>query len=135
MSDPTKPLDNILHDLRERAKELNCLYELQELLKTRGITIKEICEGIIHIIPPGWQYPEVCHAEVIYQDERYQSPGFQASPWVQSANIIVQDEVLGSINVYYSEERPSSDEGPFLKEERRLINTIAEQLGFFILQE
>ncbi len=135
MSDPTKPLDNILHDLRERAKELNCLYELQELLKTRGISIKEICEGIIHIIPPGWQYPEVCHAEVIYQDERYQSPGFQASPWVQSANIIVQDEVLGSINVYYSEERPSSDEGPFLKEERRLINTIAEQLGFFILQE
>jgi len=31
--------------------------------------------------------------------------------------------------VYYLEERPESDEGPFLKEERALITAIAERLG------
>jgi hypothetical protein len=135
MTDSSKPLDRLLYDLRERAKELNCLYELQELLSKRGITIEEICEGIIRIIPPGWQYPEVCQAEVNYAGKRYQSSDFKPSPWVQSADIIVQEQVVGKISVYYSEERPASDEGPFMKEERRLINTIAEQFGFYILHE
>jgi pyruvate,water dikinase len=135
MSEQTKPIDRLLHDLRERAKELNCLYEVQELLNTPGITTDEICRGIIDVIPPGWQYPDVCQAEIVYYGQRYQSEGFQESPWVMDAKIIVQDEVAGKISVYYTDERPSSDEGPFLKEERKLINTIAEQLGFYFLHE
>jgi len=133
MSEKAKPLDRLLHDLRERAKELNCLYEVQELLSNPGLTVDEICQGIIRVIPPGWQYPDVCQAEIVYAGQRYRSPGFQESPWVQSAEIVVQDERVGMISVYYTEERPPSDEGPFLKEERKLINTIAEQLGFYIL--
>jgi pyruvate,water dikinase len=135
MDDPEKSIDSLLHDLRERAKELNCLYEVQELLGNSGITIDEILEGIIRVIPPGWQYPDVCQAEIVYDGKTFRSPGFRASPWVQSADIVVQDERIGRISVYYSEERPRSDEGPFLKEERKLINTIAEQLGFYILHE
>ena len=135
MTDLPKGLDRLLHDLRERAKELNCLYEVQELLNRPGIHTDEICEGIIRVIPPGWQYPDMCHAEISYAGKRYRSAGFRESPWRQSADIIVQDEPVGRINVYYAEERPPSDEGPFLKEERKLINTIAEQLGFYILHE
>jgi pyruvate,water dikinase len=135
MSEQTKPIDRLLYDLRERAKELNCLYEVQELLSTAGITTDKICQGIIEVIPPGWQYPDVCQAEIVYYGQRYQSEGFKESPWVMDARIVVQDEVAGKISVYYTEERPSSDEGPFLKEERKLINTIAEQLGFYFLHE
>jgi pyruvate,water dikinase len=135
MDDPGKSIDRLLHDLRERAKELNCLYEVQELLGNPSITIDEILQGIIQVIPPGWQYPDVCQAEIVYDGKIFRSAGFLASPWVQSADIVVQDEPIGRISVYYSEERPRSDEGPFLKEERKLINTIAEQLGFYILHE
>ncbi|MEJ2013128.1 MAG: GAF domain-containing protein, partial [Anaerolineales bacterium] len=135
MTDSSKSLDRLLHDLRERAKELNCLYELQELLNTKDISAEEICQGILQIIPPGWQYPDVCQVEVEYSGRIFQSPGFEPSPWVQSAEIVVQDQVVGKISIYYTEERPPSDEGPFLKEERRLIDTIAEQFGFFILHE
>lgn len=135
MDNPEKSIDSLLHDLRERAKELNCLYEVQELLGNPNTTIDKILEGIIQVIPPGWQYPDVCLAEIVYDGKTFRSPGFRASPWVQSADIVVQDERVGRISVYYSEERPRSDEGPFLKEERKLINTIAEQLGFYILHE
>lgn len=135
MDDAEKSIDRLLHDLRERAKELNCLYEVQELLGNPGITIDEILAGIIRVIPPGWQYPDVCQAEIVYDGKTFRTPGFHASPWVQSADIVVQDQPIGRISVYYSEERPRSDEGPFLKEERKLINTIAEQLGFYILHE
>jgi pyruvate,water dikinase len=135
MAEQSKPIDRLLHDLGERAKELNCLYEVQELLGTPEISIDQICEGIIKVLPPGWQYPDVCQAEITYNGSVYCTPGYTASPWVQSAEIVVQDEVVGSVSVCYMEERPASDEGPFLKEERRLINTIAEQFGFHILHQ
>jgi pyruvate,water dikinase len=135
MKEPSNPIDRLIHDLRERAKELNCLYEVQELLSTPKITIDEICQGIIKTLPPGWQYPDVCQAEMTYNGNTYRTTGFREAPWVQSAEVIVQDEVVGKISVYYVEERPPSDEGPFLKEERKLINTIAEQFGFYILHQ
>ena len=135
MNDKLKPIDRLIHDLRERAKELNCLYEVQELLSTPDITIDEICQGSIKVLPPGWQYPDVCQAEIVYNGKTFQTPGFKQTPWVQSTNIVVQDEVVGRISVCYTEERPPSDEGPFLKEERKLINTIAEQFGFYILHQ
>lgn len=129
------PIEKILHDLKERAKELNCLYEVQELLGTPDVTLEQICDGIVHAIPPGWQYPEVCQARIILGDKTYEAPGFMETPWVQKANIIVQDHTIGRIEVYYTDERPLADEGPFLKEERKLINTIAEQLGNYILHQ
>jgi pyruvate,water dikinase len=135
MTDQPKPIDRLLHDLGERAKELNCLYKVQELLGTPNITIEEICEGIIQVLPPGWQYPDVCEAQIIYNGNSFRTPSFTKSAWVQSAEIVVQDEVIGKISVCYLEERPASDEGPFLKEERKLINTIAEQFGFYILHQ
>ena len=54
---------------------------------------------------------------------------FVETPWKQSAEIKVRRQVSGSLEVYYRQERPESDEGPFLREERNLINAIAERLG------
>jgi hypothetical protein len=135
MTEQPKPIDRLLHDLSERAKELNCLYKVQELLGSPGITMDKICQGIVKVLPPGWQYPDVCEAKITYNGNAYETPGFAESPWVQSAEVLVQEEAVGRISVCYVEERPPSDEGPFLKEERKLINTIAEQLGFYILHQ
>ncbi len=135
MNQPGKSLDILIHQLRERAKELNCLYEIQELLSNPEIDIDEICQGVITALPPGWQYPDVCGARMVFWGKTYQTPLFAETPWIQSAEIQVQDQIVGNISVCYSEERPLLDEGPFLKEERKLINTIAEQFGFYILHQ
>ncbi len=128
-----KSLDELVVDLRERAKELNCLYEIQELLSLTDKTIEEICKGIIDAIPPGWQYPDICQARLELQGSVQQTEGFKESKWVLCAPIVIQDEQAGQLCVSYTEERPKMDEGPFLKEERKLINTIAEQLGMHLL--
>lgn len=133
MSSPNIPLDNLIHELKERAKELNCLYQVQELLSVPNITVDEICTGMVDVLPPGWQYPDVCQAEIVYAGNSYHTPEFKDSPWKQSADIIVQDEKVGRISVVYTQERPASDEGPFLKEERKLIDAIAGQFGFHLL--
>ena len=135
MKDNAESVSRLIHNLRERAKELNCLYEVQELLSTPEGTMAEIGPRIISILPPGWQYPDVCQAEITHGGQTFRTPGFEASPWVQSADIKIQDDTVGRISVYYTEERPPSDEGPFLKEERKLIDTIAEQIGFYLLHQ
>jgi hypothetical protein len=135
MSEHREPIDQLIYDLKERAKELTCLYRVQELLSQTEIDFSTICEGIIAAIPPGWQYVDICRAEIICQGEVYRSDDFIETLWMQSADIIVQDQIEGRISVYYTEERPESDEGPFLKEERKLIDAISDQISNYILNK
>jgi len=130
-----KPFNNLVEELRERAKELNCLYEVQETLAQAGVKTQEALNRIIEVIPPGWQYSEICQSEITFGDNIFQSAEFEKTPWVQHSDIIVQDQAVGKISVYYTEEKPDLDEGPFLLEERRLINTIADQVGNFLLHQ
>jgi hypothetical protein len=128
-------VENLIAALGERAKELNCLYEIEELFSKPDSTVEEICRGIVRAIPPGWQYPDVCRARIVLGQAEFKADDFRETPWIQSANIEVQEELIGRISVCYSEERPTADEGPFLKEERRLINTIADRLERRLLHE
>lgn len=132
MSD-NKSYDQLMLELKERAKELNCLYQVQELLIDTGNTLDDICKGLVHVIPPGWQYPDICQANIILFGKEYHDTDFKESVWMQKAEIVIQDEAIGEIKVYYTAEMPELDEGPFLKEERKLINSISERVEFYIL--
>ena len=125
----------LLDDLQERAKELNCLYEVENHLGRAGALLGEVLHGVVSAIPPGFQYPQVCRASISYSGEEYRSRDFDPSEWRLEAPIQVQDEVVGVICVYYVEEMPSEAEGPFLAEERRLLTTIADRLGHFLFYQ
>src|SRR3989338_127735 len=94
MSHPHQPIDRILEALQERAKELNCLYQVDERINQPDTPPDEIFRGIIQVIPPGYQYPNVCQARLVVEDTVYQPPGFQETSWVQTAAIVVQGAVL-----------------------------------------
>jgi hypothetical protein len=126
------PIERILRSLQERAKELDCLYRVDELFKHTETPLPEIFTGLLQAIPPGYQYPHLCQVRVTYDGQAYQSPAFRETAWVQSAPIAIDGEPVGKIDVFYTEMRSKADEGPFLKEERRLINTIADRLGHFL---
>ncbi|MFC1536011.1 PEP/pyruvate-binding domain-containing protein [Candidatus Neomarinimicrobiota bacterium] len=130
-----KSIDKIVIDLKERAKELSCLYEIQEIFRNLDASVEETCMGMVKAIPPGWQFPEICVVRINYHELEFKSENFKETKWTQSCDIILQDEIVGSINVFYTEERTQLDQGPFLKEERKLINTIAGQFGLFLLHK
>ena len=130
-----KSIDKLLESLQERAKELNCLYQVEEILNEPDESLDVICPKVVRAIPPGWQYPHVCQAKISLENKTYHTPNFMETPWVHSADIIVQDMVIGTISVYYSIEMPLADDGPFLKEETKLIKTIAERLGHYIMHQ
>ena len=85
----SKPLDKLLASLQERAKELNCLYRIDDILKNLDEPLDSIFARIIEALPPGWQYPDVCQAKITYDGKEYRSAEFQESPWRQSADIVV----------------------------------------------
>ena len=125
---------DILHELQERAKELNCLYRADELLNQSELPLEQVLRGIVEILPPGWQYPHDCQARITFENTTVESANFKPTPWVQSANIVVQGATVGAVEVSYREQMPHSDEGPFLKEERKLIETIADRIASHVLQ-
>lgn len=135
MGNREKPIENILHSLQERAKELNCLYRVDELLSQLDRPEEDIMSELADSLPPGWQYTDVCEAAVKIDGREYLSEGFKGSKWCQRANIMYERQQVGEVAVYYIEKRPDADEGPFLKEERRLIEAIAERMGLYLLQK
>ena len=115
--------------LKERVKELNCLYGISHLVEKRGISLEEIIQGTVDLIPSSWQYPEITCAHIIVGDQEYKTKNFRVTDWKQACDITVHGKLSGTVEVYYLEGKPACHEGPFLKEERTLINTIARRLA------
>ncbi|MBP1748209.1 MAG: hypothetical protein H6Q52_748 [Deltaproteobacteria bacterium] len=122
-------LEKRTHELNERVKELHCLYVISAIIEKKGAALDEILQRTLDIIPDAWQYPDITTSRIILNDRVFTSRNFARTRWRQSQNIIVHGEVAGSLDVFYREKRPKADEGPFLKEERTLINVIAERMG------
>ena len=133
MSGHDSQLGTALHDLRERTKELNCIYQVNDLLSSPDRPLAEVLEGIVALLPPAWQYPEECQAQIVYEDLLARTPGFEPTAWVQAAGIAVEGKTLGRIEVSYRHEMPAADEGPFLKEERKLLETLARRIASHVM--
>ncbi|MBW1688515.1 MAG: pyruvate, phosphate dikinase, partial [Deltaproteobacteria bacterium] len=132
MREQTQSAIKLLEALTERAKELTCLYAIEELLNGLPESIERVCEGIIREIPAGWQFPDVCVATITLEGQTFSPAGFEETPWMLSGRILQQEREAGLIRVYYTEQMPPADIGPFLKEEDKLIQTIADRLSHFL---
>jgi len=119
--------ERLLHDTDERVKELLCMYAVTEAINKQA-TLEEIFKEVVHLLPPGWQYPEITRTRIRFGEQEYVSEPFEETEWKQTADIIVDGQRHGIIEVFYLDGRPAEDEGPFLKEERALIDGIAHAL-------
>ncbi|MEN6319321.1 MAG: PAS domain S-box protein [Syntrophaceae bacterium] len=120
-------LKRVEEALRERVKELNCLYSIADIIE-KTYTTDEIFRKTADLMPNSWYYPEVACARITYGDQEFKTDNFQETAWKISADMVVHDKQIGTVEVFYLEEMPDRDEGSFLKEERKLINAMAESL-------
>lgn len=118
--------------LRERVKELACLYGISELAHQDNLTLNELINGFLKLIPPAWQYPEYTVARITLDRKQFNSSELQNLPCRQCEKIIINDEPRGAIEVFYIKSMPEADEGPFLKEERKLLKIISGKLALII---
>ena len=78
---------DIIKALRERAKELNCIYRVEELLQDYEADPQKVFQNLVSVIPAGYSYPEICEARFTYKGVPYQTPGFVENHWVMSAQV------------------------------------------------
>ncbi len=118
----------LLHDMGERNKELACMYTVAKSIRDRKTTA-EILQDVADYIPPAWHYPEITRGKVRFGSDEFVSEPFEETDWKQTEDIVVNGKCCGSIEVYYLKERPELDEGPFMAEERNLINGMASAVS------
>lgn len=122
-----------LDQLKERAKELQCLYKVIELMRSDVNHLGKLFYKLLHIIPSGWQYPGICSARVVFENQKFTLPDFEFSKWSQTAEIIVDNNILGELQVFYSSNHGM--QSPFLTEEQKLLNSIAHKLSDYIFND
>jgi len=120
--------------LRERVKELTCLYGIARAAEQTDLSLAELLQTIVELLPPAWQYPEITVARITLDDRTFETAGLteaahRQTAHRQTAQIVVQGEARGSVEIRYSQEMPAQDEGPFLQWERNLINAVAREIS------
>jgi len=119
---------------RERVKELTCLYAIARVAERRDLPLHEVMRVIVGTLPAAWQYPEHASARIVLDGRTYETEGFDGVRQKQEAPIEVDGRQRGRVEVGYREARPEHDEGPFLKEERKLIDAVASEIALIVEQ-
>ncbi|MCF8344801.1 MAG: PAS domain-containing protein, partial [Bacteroidales bacterium] len=131
-----KALDEFVEDiadhqqtLQERIKELNCLYEASSLMADKEIATDQFMQSLSNIIKQAWQFPEITCVKIKIDGNEYLTANYSDTPWKLTSPVTMDGKDMGLLQVCYLEEKSASDEGPFLKEERNLLETIAGNLS------
>ena len=128
---PQVPKNEVIHALRERVKELTALHSTVCILQNYGLSAREVLDRVVKLIPPAWQYPEVTAGRVIIGDCESRTLNFRRTRWLQACDFRISPALAGRIEVYYLKKMPVEAEGPFLAEERNLINSLADMLRVY----
>ena len=97
--------------------------------KTRIVSLAWIMQRAVELIPAAWQYPEIACARICIDGAEYKSLNFKETDYKQNARIILNDQHVGDIDVFYAQIPQDGSQEPFLEEEYRLLRAICERLS------
>lgn len=118
--------------LDKRVRELRCLYEVAAFISDPGMPLAAVMQSVAELVARAYQYPAITCVRIRVGEDVYETDGFVETEWEQTSTIGTLSSHLGTIQVCYREQRPEMDEGPFIEEERDLIESIGQLLGDFL---
>jgi len=118
--------------LRERVKELSCLYGIARVIEAAGVDLRLALERIVALLPPAWQYPDIAVSRIVFDGNAYGTTETHNVIAQQSAGIVVGAVQRGVVEVGYTEEVPHTLMDPFLEEEEHLIKAVAREIGDYV---
>jgi hypothetical protein len=125
-------LEQVSNRLRERIKELKCIYDISSLRAGTSFSLDDVLQEVIDFIPPATEYPEITCARIKFKRYEFTTKNFKDTKWKLSQEIKVNNERIGTLEVCYLKEKPELEEGPFFKEVKNLISAIAESIAQII---
>jgi signal transduction histidine kinase len=120
------------HELDQRVKELRCLYGISNLVEEPRVSLEEILQGVVDLIPPTCRYPGDNCARISFGEQTFATDNFEETARKQTSDIMVRGERVGCLEVYYVGAQAEVDAGLVLRDERDLLNAITERLGRII---
>lgn len=118
--------------LRERVKELTCLYGIAQIALEPDMAMDEKLAAIVRLLPPAWQYPSRACAKIDINRQVFESSGFREGTYKQSSAITITGKNRGKVEIHYRDDGKKLTSKPFLKEEKKLIDNISRQLALII---
>jgi hypothetical protein len=123
-----------IDELKEREKELKSLYKVEEAIK-QNLPLPDFFMHIVKRLYSGWQYPDICRMKITFEGKEYKENHWEETEWVQHADIVIDDNILGKVEVFYTAFRKMVTDTQFLPEEQKLLNTIANRIGAYIFSK
>ncbi len=120
--------ERLLYEMGERVKEMTCVSQVMRCLADGGMLAATL-QQVVGLIPLGWQFPEIAAARLRFREQTWVSQEFQETEWKMSVALRAGGEVCGELAVFYLEAKPTADQGPFLREERELLEMLASSIN------
>ena len=117
-------LEKLSFDMGERQKELKSINRTTEILK-KSTSLNDVLQEVCSFLPEAMQYPWQSVARIRYGNRNFTSPNFRETKWKLAQKFDTPDSTKGAIEIFYLNEFPEAAEGPFLAEERNLIDNLA----------
>jgi len=124
MNYSNESIRKILYEKKERLKELGAINQTTAILRENR-PVEDMLQRICNILPLAWQYPEFTCARIKFSGKEYITVNFKETKWLQRKAFETIDDKEGAIEIFYMKDFPLIDEGPFMKEERHLINNLS----------
>jgi hypothetical protein len=122
-------LEQVSHRLRERIKELKCLYNITSIRAGSNFSLDDVLQEIVDFIPPAIEYPEITCARILFDRYEFTTKNFKDTQWKLSQEIMVNNERIGALEVCYLLEKQEFEAGSFLMEVKNFIAAIAESIA------
>ncbi len=115
--------------LKERIKELKCLYELSRIALQSKNDLRSVATKTLTILPAALQHPGLAEAKITIAKSEFKTPKFGYVKNTLSVPISIDGQQAGSVEVGYRGHRTVNVKQPFLKEEKSLLRAIARELS------
>jgi CRP-like cAMP-binding protein len=131
MSD-NQGIDDLINDLNEKNKELNCLYKVDDILSSYEQSLDDTFRWLTKVIPMGWRYTDLCKVKISCNGLEISSEDFKSTELKLQQDIIIEGEIIGYIHVVYI--KPvHAEKGIFLPKELKLLSTISQKISSYML--
>lgn len=118
--------------LKERYKELNCLYASTKIMLELDGNPKDIFAQLVELIEISMQYPEISCARIVYRDFDVKSEKWTETKWKISADLIEDNTKVGFIETIYLNDKNRKRDKAFLPEEKEMLATLATNISIYL---
>ena len=132
MADLEASIATTRSSLRERIKELSCLYRVLELTTESARPVGEMCHDIALLLCQSLLHADDATARITVNGRQYDCGNWQEPAAALRAEFDEPDSVeRGFVEVGYRGEQADLEQGagPFLKEERTLVEAVATHIS------